>query len=1138
MVVMSPVCAPRGRTRTVVLRPTIQGEMVPTARSSSTPAFYPANPQTISLWGGKLILPRGQIQNLITIRISATGDLEAYENQHATAEAVFANLPDAHHVKALPKEVRVPGAENDALRELHGVIPLSFSDLPNSGGKKDFLGYAFCGGSTMWFFIMNSAAQGNLPPWPEDPTRQERNAFTELVAGTAVALYDGGSHNLALRFALWSRMERDELFGARLRAVVKDRPGMTLWDGDRQVDLHDPTAQIINAVSSGQTNAAILDLKGALYNGNLNHLAANKWEKPEAVLPLGYRFRREVNAEGVTTIVKGEVVADITHRAALQELAEMASAGSTWNAVGRRAAELEVPLRNLAGRGKSFASLHEYALSRAAKILLGNPTYISLWRTGTMVVRRNSPVEGALKIRGHQLSFDEGATVGHVDTQVTWPLPDGGWGVADEVWDRLLDRLDREADRAARIKTSAGMSTSDIARRAFSGSPTWAIGDYEYRLVPDSPTAYHLRRRDAKDGRDSEGRPRGWIYAEGEALATFHSLALHASVSLALEAALTKLADTDTVVGTIPVTTPNTRRHVEYEKLVSNLTSAADELDQTALAFDELAVKAQMLGREAQVDAYIEHAATHRADAQAKREEADRLRAVSESEPDIDSVEPVVLDLSSPAVVAVALRRFPQHVPASLVDSLVTLGITESLRVELSNDESMGHWSATCRVPVIGENEIAVIEISGVVPNSAPPPGARFGERRSFTESVVRQFLVEQMDLNAIAATHHRKAAWVRKQVHGWLRSHGVTANGLAAAAMQCPIEETRRAIYVACSGDASTVADLAPAFVEHVKKTYLGTKGMTNWIPGSMRGQRQLLATLVTTSNGSAIKHDIAASMGLTARDVAAIARGWSKIGSVVERVGFQEMRLRRCPHPDCSGHPGYLAQYLVTPETPDGLLCTSCRRTPESADVVYPADYLLPWEGPDVHLGETPSPVTVESTQLLTVREAANLLGWSDYLVHKYLPVARHVGKMAYFHPADVDAKYRVAKSLEGRRHATRTIGEVAQQLGVSPDTIRALANAGVIPDGRVVPGRGWRRFTDDEVEVIRQTLVPADHADTELLGTADAAARLGISSVALRAAARRGLVQSQRTSSGAYRFAPNDLEAFAHSRSGTHG
>ena len=1100
-------------------------------RSTTPRSAASVSAETLRLWGGKLSVVRGQVTDLIPIRISATGDFEKYENQHSTAETVFRDLPDAHRVEALPKEVRMSGAKYDALRVAHGVVPIYYSDLPNAGRKRDLLGYAFHGGTTLWFFIMNSATEGNLPPWPGDPTKEERNAFTELVVTTAVALYEAGNRPLNLRFTLWNRMERDERYGARLRAVVKDRPYMTLWEGEKEVDLHSPASQVVNSVNSGLSNAEATNLKEALYNGNLNHLRDNRWEKPECFLPLGYRFRREAVSESYVKIHTGEIVCDTTYRDALKELVEMAASGATWTAIGRRAAALRLPQRRLAGQGKTVDMLPEKALARTAKTMIGNPDYIGLWRTGSRTVRRVAPIKGVHEIRGHVISYEGDELKGHVDVTVNWPLPEDGWGVADEVWDRLVERLERESERVKQNKTPGGVAASDQARRAFSGSPTWEAEGFQYHLVPDNPTSYHLRRRDAAAGCTEDGRPRGWVYAEGVSVATFHGLALHASVSLALEAALARLEAADVSIGAIPVTSATSElRQREKEQRLADLEAEAGVLEQKAKAFDELAVTAQMMGQTAQVANYIENAASHRAQALTMRGERERLGAEGDAETTANS-EPVVLDLSNPAVVAVALRRFPQHVPAALVDALSALGINESLRFSMSEDGSMGYWRAVCRIPVVGEDATACVEISGVVPNSAPPLGAKPGDRRDFSATVARQFFVEQMSIEAIAATYHRGEVWVTRRLQTWLRSHGVTANGLVKAAMDCPITETRRAIYAACSGDATVVAGLAPTFVEHIAATYLGDHGMISWCPGSMRLERQLLATLTATTHGAAIKHDLAASVGVSPRQVAIAVLGWSRRASIVERTGELQMHLKRCLHPDCPGHPGYLAQYLISPETPLGLICTACRRTPESADVVLPPDYLLAWEGPNLRLGQPPVPSPVDSRPLLTKNQAAERLGCSPHVVSASLLPVRHVGRQALYDPADVEAKRRQMRAIASRiAPNTFTLDVAATLVGVSVERVRKLIRIHGIRSFRAAEDARWQLLDAAGLEELRRRVTPADRMDAGLLGITAAAARVGLTNQLLRAAADRGEVRVQRTASGRYRFTVEDLDDYA--------
>jgi DNA-binding transcriptional MerR regulator len=1094
---------------------------------------------TVDLWGGKIRIAFEQDTDIITLRISAR-NAAAYANQHETGREVFKDHRDIHLLDALPSNLFEKGSGGDRARGAHGVVTLDYSDLPNSGGKHGLIGYAVYLGTTLFLFVMDSAAKGNLPPWPGDPAKQKRNAFTETVVGAAVDLYEAGSRHLTLRFAFWSRFDRNELFGSRLRDVVSARPGMELWNAHELVGLHKPSDTLINSIKSAESVSQVTAFKESTFIGCINHLRGGEWDHNESYLPLGYRFDRVLGADGETVIKKGAVVVDERHKVALIELVEMAAAGKSWAAIGRRASELKVPLRGPSKRGKTFADLPKNGVMPAAKTLIGNPAYVSLWRSGTMTVRRTCGVKGAKNIREYVLSFEPNSTFGHIDTLVTWPLPVGGWGVSDSTWDKLLARLDAEVVKAGERKAPRGAANGERPRRAFSGSPSFTLNDYEYRLVPETPTAYRLRRRNKSDGLDSRGQARGWRHGEGEAVATFNGLAFHSSVSVALEAALVALAENDVELGAISVTSTEDHRKVENnEANAATLDEEAKKLEAGADALDELAIEAKIKKQGKTATSYVAKAEAKRDEAEAKHNEATKLRLTSEAEPERD--EPVALDLSNPVIVAVALSRFDQHVPASLVNALVTLGITESLRINLSDDETVGQWTAMCHVPVIGSDETASLDLHGTVPNTRPAVGAKPGQCRVFTDQVARQFLVEEMDLNTIAKTYHRSSEWARVQVHGWLRDHGITAYGLPNAVLGCPVNDTKRAIYAACTGDRSVVADLAPEFVEHIKATYLDGPGMISWTPGSWTRQRRILVTLAASPTGTALKHDIVAALGVTPRNLAEVARGWSKKAPILERVGAVEIRLVLCPHVDCTGHRRFLTQYLVTPETPNGLICTSCRRTPDRADVMFPTEYLLPWDGPIVSLGVAPGPAEIAVANLLTERQAGEKLGCSDNRVRANLAADRHVGKVAYYRSADVDVK---RSDLAGpvnaaTRRATNTLGQslytttdAARAFGISETMVRKLIDGDVVParrDLRGANGREWRLIDQAGMNALHRSLTPADLA-TDLIGINAAAAHLGITAQALRAAGDAGNVKFQRTSGNTRRYSIADLDEYA--------
>lgn len=59
-----------------------------------------------------------------------------------------------------------------------------------------------------------------------------------------------------------------------------------------------------------------------------------------------------------------------------------------------------------------------------------------------------------------------------------------------------------------------------------------------------------------------------------------------------------------------------------------------------------------------------------------------------------------------------------------------------------------------------------------------------------------------------------------------------------------------------------------------------------------------------------------------------------------------------------------------------------------------------------------------------------------------------------------------------MDGRRRLL-TIGQVADRLGVSPQTVRRWADAGLIPSARLPSGQ--RRFDPDQIEAIVKETTP---------------------------------------------------------------
>ena len=109
--------------------------------------------------------------------------------------------------------------------------------------------------------------------------------------------------------------------------------------------------------------------------------------------------------------------------------------------------------------------------------------------------------------------------------------------------------------------------------------------------------------------------------------------------------------------------------------------------------------------------------------------------------------------------------------------------------------------------------------------------------------------------------------------------------------------------------------------------------------------------------------------------------------------------------------------------------------------------------------------------------------------------------------------------------------TVSEVANWLRLSPNTVRKLANTGVLKAYRVSE-RGDRRFSLAAVSEYL-TGVPAsdapDHVPERLLNLGEAALRLGIHPATLRKWAELGRLDAYRIGSlGERRFSEHQIEA----------
>jgi len=345
--------------------------------------------------------------------------------------------------------------------------------------------------------------------------------------------------------------------------------------------------------------------------------------------------------------------------------------------------------------------------------------------------------------------------------------------------------------------------------------------------------------------------------------------------------------------------------------------------------------------------------------------------------------------------------------------------------------------------------------------------------RRRLKDAAPLADLLNDPKLTGIATTPYR----VLTHLRGYLQRHGMLARGARSAAADCPIAETTLAIWSAITGDTEVARHLDPAFLEHIRATYLpGSQHANAWVGREVRLARRLLAALLTAPNprrGAGIE-DLMRVTGLTRTQIGALVRA----GLTTRHPHNPEVILAlKCPHCD-----GLASHYLPVPETLadglPGLLCPDCLRLPDPARTfVFPDGYRRFWQN-------APHPAR---HHLAT--------GPGTLIGHKadYLPSSRLT---------HTDRPFNVR--------------EAAEYLGISPLAVRSWHNEGFL-EARRITGVGKRVFqqVDLDLPAVQERAhewnalfgTPAPQQD--MLSLRDAATRLNVTEKSVRQAVGKGLL-----------------------------
>jgi len=850
-------------------------------------------------------------------------------------------------------------------------------------------------GRTFFLYLLTSARAGNL--WAAT-TDREGNAATEIISTVIRVMTDfGRSRDVSYRPHLFAReherIVRDERHGADLKqTLVACRTFAHIpntMDLARRQDSQMFTfgsmlaANNAAAVITGMNRAeVVIQANGGFYEdiklAPFTHGAAVEHERDArtgAVVTTTDKHRLAVVEDVDAAKRRLRQLVDCI----LQSAKSRDSGRCDWHAVGALMAELGLLSRLPANRKKGLLVRDtDPAGWASAAHSLFQSRWIDGWKTGSFTKDVRLKIE--LELDGLDL-----APVKTVDgksfvpCQIDMPLPEGGWGVTDEEWDRVL-ALRYPADRKPRVHTGEVLP--------FAGLPAWQSDRGLFKVVSRS-ARYNLHVGPERAGGLAWDKWR----RTSDHIATIRPEEWHQDVARAAEAALRGIADQ-----VLPLWVDHSTG--------GGLTSTGSAVDPLAALNKRL--EAAESRADAALDTYNERRAEAKASPSSDSDHVTRAhRALERAEALVRELnaEMRTVELEPAAPEPVESEALAETATVEFVIAALSLCVGQApgwlqracsillrdVRIEPAADASHAgrrqlSWTCTLVVPVRtadGFERQVGLPLVGTIFDRANRTGSTDGTPAPGPESWAWHYFYNGAAMADIAAASGgidgsgRKNSYLYKGLAGWAAG-AVGDTTLINALLDCPVPETRRVIWWMVTGDESSVRGIDEGFVRHIAKTYGAPSRLQTW--GWCHDAHDLARSVsdyLVHAGGDATLLELSTELGVSYERLLALTRvnGKGRSGEVKVRARLavapfernwarctrwiaaedKRLSLRECPHPDCPerlrGRRPFASHVLATPETitGQGVLCPSCRRLPmlELGDVRFPAAYLRPWSG-----------------------------------------------------------------------------------------------------------------------------------------------------------------------------------------------
>ncbi|WP_147794207.1 hypothetical protein [Cellulomonas sp. Y8] len=859
------------------------------------------------------------------------------------------------------------------------------------GSKRAQIGVLLHVGRTFFVYLLSSARASNLEAETKD---RAGNASTEVISSVVRAMAAFGSRNdddyrPHLYAREHERIVRDVRHGENLKETLTRCRAIAhipqTYDMTRSRDAG--MFQFGSMMASNNASAVIVGMNRA----EVVMQAHGRFYEDIKLAPFTHgpavvRERDRRNGMPVETVDKHRLSVTDDVEAARRTLrllvdrilAGEATGSSDWHAVGELMAErgLESRLPTNRKRGLLLQDTDPSGWAEAARSLFAE-RWIEGWRSGRFTKRVKQKVD--LELDGLDLELEraeDGKRV--VVCSIDMPLPEGGWGVSDEEWDRVLalryPKGRKPRQLSGHVLPFAGLDPWQDERGTWKVMPAGSI--YKVYVGPErAGAAWKKWCGDAQ--RVATIRPREW----------------HRSLAAAAEDALSTVGDVILPLWDEPGRRGSSRARTAIEadrrRLERQIKDADMRVDGAVETYNELRGMA-MRDQSAPAEQRAERAkrAWDRAEwvlAGLRAELAALEVGGREAEPE---PEEAWASTATVEFVVAALSTSPGSAPAWLQRACASL--FRDLRVAPATSQRSGRreleWSCMLVLPVRTDDGAArevAMPLSGRIFDRANASSASPERAATGSEVWAWHFFYRGASMAEIGVLSGgidgsgKKNSYLYKGLSAWL-GEKVTESTYVNALLDCPVAETRRAVWWAVTGDDASVRGLDEGFVRHVAATYTTPARLQTW--GWCHDSHDLarsVADYLLRAGGSASMLAISADLGVAHDDLVALTRvnGTQRPGEVKVRARHavspfernwvrstrwmtadeKRLSLRECPHADCPerlrGRTPYASHVLATPETVlgHGVLCPSCRRLPvaELGGVRFPSAYLRPWSG-----------------------------------------------------------------------------------------------------------------------------------------------------------------------------------------------